>query len=234
VNPERFTARWLFGRAFEIDSRSLQLLHSWANAEARAGNLGSIANPEAFTARWLFHRITSLAPRDIEAWTSWAICERRANNIGEEDESDEGTARWIFAKALAIRENVETLTAAADMEQHDCRNIARAEKYYLRAAAATRNEKTRARILFDLGMAFSRMSENDKAVTYLTKAVDVFPNDHIIHAKLGRSHGFLRNNALAEFHFRRALEIKPSDTKTQLWYQDFLRATRHEPERPRV
>jgi Tfp pilus assembly protein PilF len=232
--PERFSARWLFVRGFEIDPHRVPLVSAWGTVEGRAGNYGSFDAPEPFTARWLFRLATTTAPRNFIPWISWAHCERSARNIGSDEQPEERTARWLFAKALTIQERLESLIAFAEMERHDCRNIARAEDLYLRAAKVAVEPNDRGRIYFSLGMTFSEMRNNSKAVEYLTRAVDIAPNDHIAHAKLGRSHSFLQNNALAEHHFRRALEIAPGDARTQQWYQTFLRYRRPQATRDRV
>jgi tetratricopeptide (TPR) repeat protein len=217
---EEYSARWLFSKAFEMEPRNFTTVTAWADAEAISGNIGTIGAPESFSARWLFQRATELRPQDVVPWCAWAVCESASGNIGEATSPAPYTARWLFGRALDVKpESFETLTAAADMEWHTAKNIRRAEEFYLRAASATKNRISLTRIYFDLGRMFGLVRNDSKAVIFLTKAVDVNPNDHIAHAKLARAHSFLGNNALAEFHFVRALELRPDDSITNSWYQ---------------
>ncbi|MBF0401446.1 MAG: hypothetical protein HQL90_11830 [Magnetococcales bacterium] len=53
---EAYSARWLFKRATDADSRHAPSWQAWAVMEKEAGNRGSVE--EAYSARWLFKRAT--------------------------------------------------------------------------------------------------------------------------------------------------------------------------------
>lgn len=62
-------------------------------------------------------------------------------------------------------------------------------------------------VLGNLGAAYSMLKEDDKAIKYLQKAVDLAPNDPIDTWNLGRLYDFMGNVQMAEHWYQKALSL---------------------------
>jgi len=222
---EKFTARWLYLHLTKVDPKHAPSWRGWAILESEQGNIGQ-SKDEELTARWLFWKGTTADPRDAATWQAWGMLEAEQGSIGGQNNPEPYTARWLFRKAVeADPRNVVNWVGWADMEKR-AGNWTDAERLYLSAAEVAIDPITRARIYFDLGFMFSLLHQDDKVVKYLKSAVAANPNDHVAHAKLARSYGFLNLWDAADRHYRRALELNPSDRRTQKWYQNMQSARR--------
>ena len=148
--------------------------------------------------------------------------EAECGNIGDLDK--EFTARWLFKKATEANPNDPLCwTQWAGLEKKQ-RSWAQAEGLYLCAAEAEQNRKSRARIYFDLATMFANIDERGREKKYLLLAIESNPDDSIAHARLGRTYGFQGEWEKAEQHFKRSLELKPDDRRTQEWYAKMQQA----------
>jgi len=55
------------------------------------------------------------------------------------------------------------------------------------------------------------LQQYDVAVTYLERVVDLWPNSSEAHNKLGICYANKGDIELAEFHFRRAIQVQPGN-----------------------
>ncbi|MGJ8671198.1 MAG: hypothetical protein ACSHXK_17065, partial [Oceanococcus sp.] len=81
---EKYSARWLFRKAYEINDRNLQTLNAWAILERDDKNYGS--TDEEYSAHWLFKKAYEIDDRNLQTLNAWAILERDDKNYGSTDE----------------------------------------------------------------------------------------------------------------------------------------------------
>ena len=90
-NSDEYSARWLFEKAFEKNSKDTMLYPMWGRFELGQGDIGRIE--AKYTARWIFRTGIMLQPSS-QLCVIWANEEVKVDNLGK-DVDDEYTARWI-------------------------------------------------------------------------------------------------------------------------------------------
>jgi tetratricopeptide (TPR) repeat protein len=226
AEPETNTARWLFRKATDLDSKNSVTWANWAVMERDQQNFGDLPDPQPYTARWLFRKATELDSQDAVTWNIWAVMEREHGNYGDLKQPELYTARWLFRIATELDpENSVTWASWAVMER-DNRNWSEAEQMYVKAAEFATDPKDRGRIYFDLASILSITGRAPDSISYLELAIDANPNDAIAHAKLAKQYGFAHRWSESEAHFCKALERDPDDRTTLQWYQNMLHARR--------
>ncbi len=207
-------ARELFQKGVEAGPKHVYVWQAWAMMEEKQGDIKR--------ARELFQKGAEADPKSAPTWQAWAGLEAECGNIGDLDK--EFTARWLFKKATEANPNDPLCwTQWAGLEKKQ-RSWAQAEGLYLCAAEAEQNRKSRARIYFDLATMFANIDERGREKKYLLLAIESNPDDSIAHARLGRTYGFQGEWEKAEQHFKRSLELKPDDRRTQEWYAKMQQA----------
>jgi len=207
-------ARELFEKGAETDPKHAHLWQAWAIMEKEQKNIEK--------ARELFEKGAEADPKNAPLWQAWAELETLCGNIG--DINKEFCARWLFKKATDVNPNDSLCwTQWAELERNQD-NWNQAEQFYLIAATNENNLKSRARIYSDLSSMFGHIKNNKKSNKYLLLSIEANPNDHIAHARLGRSYSFQREWNRSEKHFKLSLDIEPNDYQTQKWYAQMKRA----------
>jgi tetratricopeptide (TPR) repeat protein/uncharacterized membrane protein YphA (DoxX/SURF4 family) len=81
---------------------------------------------------------------------------------------------------------------------------------------------TNGRGLMNYGLTQMEKGNTTKALDYFTRAAAFTPNYPILEVNTGIAYGVLAQNAEAEKHFRRAVELAPQDAQTHFFYGRWL------------
>jgi hypothetical protein len=111
-NSEEYSARWLFEKAFQRNSKDPLLYTRWAQFELKQSDIGNIKFE--YTPRWIFYTGMKLAPFD-NLFVLWAKEEIRVNNLGENIDT-EYSARWICEQGISKTPSCDLFLTWANIE----------------------------------------------------------------------------------------------------------------------
>jgi tetratricopeptide (TPR) repeat protein len=127
------------------------------------------------------------------------------------------TAKGWFLKALRRERSGRTLTfLGATYRALGDRNAARDA-----LAEALRLDPDNAEALYNLALADAE-EDRQKSIELMEKAVDIDPLYFAAHQNLGKLHHGAGDLLRAEYHFRRSLEIEPTDFWSLLYLANVL------------
>ena len=89
-------------------------------------------------------------------------------------------------------------------------------------------------VVGNIGAAYSMLKEDDKAITYLSKAVELAPNDPIDTWNLGRLYDFTSKIQLADEWYQKSLQIDTDPERRRsntCLYAKFVAEKLHDPKR---
>lgn len=132
------------------------------------------------------------------------------------DESLEVAKEW-FLKALRVDRSPRTLVLLG------AAYLARGDNAAAQAALeeALQLDPDNAEAVYDLALTFEPR-DTGKAIRLVEAAIDLRPDYFLAHQTLGRLLHKSGDLAKAEYHFRRCLEIKPSDVRSLLYVANVL------------
>ncbi len=117
-NFEEYSARWLYEKAFKINSRDPMLYTRWAEFELNQSDIGDIRLE--YTPRWIFYMGMKIAPF-VNLFVKWANAEIRVKNLGKNVDTDY-SARWICKQGMDLKPSKDIFVTWANIEVN-ARNI---------------------------------------------------------------------------------------------------------------
>ena len=111
-NLEEYSARWLYKKAFQQNSKDPTLFIRWADFELTQSAMGDVKSE--YTPRWIFNTGMTLAPFK-NLFIIWAKEEIRVKNIGANID-DIYSARWICKQGIDKTPSKDIFVTWANIE----------------------------------------------------------------------------------------------------------------------